>query len=230
LPTLGQNRWQTGSTAANSIRTADVVCYIGTKQTSGEFSSQARAIAAQFIPKNATEVAIEMPMSSDRTAANLVYDNAANEIKTHLSQHKKVVYLCEGDPLFFGSYSYLQERLPQQNCLVIPGVTSFSAASAVFGLPLTLLNQSLTVLSGRNTDAELRQYLKEFDNLVIMKAGQARPRILALLKETERFKDAYYIEYASRDNQLFCYNLNELNNSEGPYFSLFLVSCNKMIQ
>ena len=47
---------------------------------------------------------------------------------------RDVGVLCEGDPLFYGSYIYLHERLaPRYRTEVVPGVTSFSAAAASAG-------------------------------------------------------------------------------------------------
>jgi precorrin-2/cobalt-factor-2 C20-methyltransferase len=58
-----------------------------------------------------------------------------------------------------------------------------------------------------------------------MKAGMARPRLLALLKETKRFEDGQYLEYIGRENQRIISDLSLLPaDSTGPYFSLFLVT------
>ena len=53
---------------------------------------------------------------------------------SHLDAGRDVGVLCEGDPLFYGSYMYLHDRLaPRFRTEVVPGVTSFSAAAAVGG-------------------------------------------------------------------------------------------------
>ena len=42
--------------------------------------------------------------------------------------------LAEGDPLFYGSYMHMHNRLSDRfDSEVVPGVTSFSAATAVSG-------------------------------------------------------------------------------------------------
>ena len=57
--------------------------------------------------------------------------------------------LCEGDPLFYGSYIYLHERLaPRYRTEVVPGVTSFSAAAASAGIPLARRDEVLSILPG----------------------------------------------------------------------------------
>ncbi len=85
-----------------------------------------------------------------------------------------MVFLCEGDPLFFGSFSYLLERLQDQYaCHVVPGISSVNAAASALVKPLTMLTESFVVMSGRHSDQQILQALNEHDSVVIMKAGQA---------------------------------------------------------
>ena len=193
-----------------------------------EGESQARHIAREAfaqVNKEQLHIAIEMPMSTDRTLANAAYDEGAAQIAEQLNAGKDVVFLCEGDPLFFGSFSYLLERLQDQHVTeVVPGVSSVHAAAAALQLPLTLQRESFAVISGRHSDQQIRTALKEHDSLVIMKAGLARLRILALLSETGRTEHANYLEYISRDNQLIERDVKSLAQEAGPYFSLFVIT------
>ena len=107
---------------------------------------------------------------------------------------------------------------------MIPGIPAFVAATAELQLPLTVLKQSFAVITGRHSDEKIKAALLEHDAVVIMKAGIERPRLLALLKETNRFDDANYLEYISRDNQKVVMDLNLLADEAGPYFSLFLIT------
>ena len=209
--------------AHHLIQSADVICYLANE--SG--SSQARDIAQYSIEgrsESSIEIAIPMPMSTDRTAANAAYDLGAKQISEQISQGKSVVFLCEGDPLFFGSFSYLLERLSDNHkCFVVPGISSVNGAASALQQPLTLLQESFVVMSGRHTDAQLEQALNTHDSVVIMKAGRARPRILAMLDKTGRTKDANYLAYIGREDQEILTEVSQLANEAGPYFSLFVV-------
>jgi precorrin-2/cobalt-factor-2 C20-methyltransferase len=170
------------------------------------------------------EIAIPMPMSTDRTAANAAYDLGAKHIIEQLNLGKSVVFLCEGDPLFFGSFSYLLERLSDAHeCLVVPGISSVNSAASALQQPLSLLQESFVVMTGRHTDAQLELALNTHDSVVIMKAGRARPRILGILDKTGRMADANYLAYIGRDNQEILTDVTQLPNQAGPYFSLFVV-------
>ena len=208
------------------LQQVDVICYL----TNDDNASQAKiiasdAIAARKLP--AIEIGIVMPMNKDRTLANQAYDDGAARVQQQLEQGKDVVFICEGDPLFFGSFSYLLERLQAQFvCEVVPGITSINAASSALVSPLTALTDSFAVVSGRHSDEFLRQTLSEHDSVVIMKAGQSRPRILAALAATGRVQDASYLEYISREQQIIENDVTKLAHEAGPYFSLFVVRHN----
>lgn len=210
--------------AFRAIQAADVICYL--ENESGE--SQALEIASEALKdpiKKQQYLGVRFAMSRERVAANAAYDKAIGQIHSELKQGKNVVFLCEGDPLFFGSFTYLLERLDSQyRSQVIPGIPAFVAATAELQLPLTVLKQSFAVITGRHSDQKIKAALLEHDAVVIMKAGIERPRLITLLKETNRFDDANYLEYISRDNQKIIRDLNQLDNIAGPYFSLFVIT------
>ena len=209
------------------IHEADVISYIGIRGG----RSQARAIAELSItsaPTAPEEIAVPMPMSKDRSLANQAYDTAAVEIRSALDAGKKVVFLCEGDPLFFGSFAYLLDRLEDEySCQVVPGISSLHSASAALLTPLTILKESFAVISGRHSDVHIRDTLINHDTVVIMKAGSSRPRLLKILAETKRSEDAHYLEYISREQQQIVSDISKLDAMEGPYFSVFVVIRNQ---
>ncbi|WP_250656030.1 precorrin-2 C(20)-methyltransferase [Alkalimarinus coralli] len=215
--------------AARLISQCDVICYLCNDANSDKPGhSQSKDIAQALINERATkavEIAIPMPYKRDRTAANSAYDQAAEKIRIALQQGQTVVFLCEGDPLFFGSYSYLQERLCDEfTCISVPGISSPNAASAVAGIPLTMQKENYAVLSGRLSDEKILSHLNEFDSLVLMKVGQSRPRLVNLIKTSGRLHETVYVEYATREQQKVIYDISTLSAEAGPYFSLFIVT------
>ncbi len=206
------------------IQQADVISYIANAQ--GE--SQAKVIAAQALNKAAPkqeEIPVVMPMCDDRNIANGIYNKAAGAIAEAIQVGKTVVFLCEGDPLFFGSFAYLLERLQDQHpCQVVPGISSVHAASSALQLPLTMLKESFAVMSGRHSDQQLLDTLNNHDSVVIMKAGRSRQRILNALKASNRLAEANYLEYIGREGEYIARNVQQLQGEAGPYFSLFVVT------
>jgi precorrin-2/cobalt-factor-2 C20-methyltransferase len=205
------------------MQNADAVSYLANEQG----SSQARDIAQFSLAdskKGQIEIPVPMPMKNDRTAANQAYDLAAEKIRKVINQGLNVVFLCEGDPLFFGSFSYLLDRLQDEmTCAVVPGISSVHAASSALKLPLSMLKESVAIINGRHSEEKIRKTLQQHDSVIIMKAGPYRPKILAALADIGRSHEANYLEYIGRDEQVIINDVLELNDEKGPYFSLFVV-------
>ncbi|MDQ7017073.1 MAG: precorrin-2 C(20)-methyltransferase [Gammaproteobacteria bacterium] len=209
--------------AVRLIQNADLLCYLSNEAGHSQAKEIAR-FALDETKRSQQRLPIVIPMSRQRDAANAVYDAASALIAKALDAAQSVVFLCEGDPLFFGSFNYLLERLQgRYRCQVVAGISSLHAAAAALQRPLTQQEQSLVVVSGRHSDAELLQALATHDSVVILKAGQARSRILALLKRSGRFDQGLYLEQIGRPEQRIVGDLAELENKAGPYFSLFVV-------
>lgn len=206
------------------IQQADVISYIANEKG----DSQAKAIAVEalsVVTKQQMHIPVVMPMSNDRSLANAAYDQAASAIAEQLRAGADVAFICEGDPLFFGSFAYLLERLKNEFCCeVIPGISSVHAAASALQLPLAMLKESFAVISGRHSDQKIRDTLKQHDSVVIMKAGRARQRLLALIAEVGRRHEANYLSYIGREQQSICRDVSDLADEPGPYFSLFVIT------
>ncbi len=206
--------------ALRILQSVPVVAYPANPQG----SAQARDIAAPWLRSEQQEIPIIMPCMLDRSAANEGYDAAAIEIADVLESGRDVAVLCEGDPLFYGSFSYLLLRLGERfPCVVIPGINSVNAAAAAVAQPLITGEQRLTVIPATAGDAALRHALLHSDSVAILKPGRHRPRLLELLRETGRAGQTFYVEQASRPGQQIVRNLAEIPATPGAYFALFLV-------
>jgi precorrin-2/cobalt-factor-2 C20-methyltransferase len=162
---------------------------------------------------------------TDREPVNRSYDEAAAKLAEELAKGRDVAILCEGDPLFYGSFSYLFQRLSDRfPCVIVPGISSLHAAAAVTGLPLATGNDRLAVIPATVGEETLRKALSEYDSIAILKPGRQRPRLLELLRETDRAGEAVYVEQATRADQLIIRNLSDLPATPGPYFALFLIT------
>ena len=210
--------------AARFIKNADIVAYI--TNVNGE--SVAKNIASNLLQEakaSQIRLPIEISMSIGRTEINKAYDKASARILSRLKEGKNVVFLCEGDPLFFGSFIYLMDRISGQGqCKIVPGITSVNAASAQLATPLTILSEDMAVISSRSTDTKILDTLSAYDTVAILKAGPQLPRLTTLLQAACREKESQYIEYATHESEKIIKDLSLISNKKGPYFSLLLVT------
>lgn len=152
------------------------------------------------------------------------YEASASRLAGHLEQGRDVALLSEGDPLFYGSYMYMHDRLSTQFATqVVPGITSMSAGTAAAGLPLVRQTDVLAILPGTLPEPELARRLAEVDGAVIMKLGRRFPSVRRALESAGRLDDAVYVERASTTHERRM-PVAEVDPSTVPYFSIILVA------
>ena len=201
------------------IRAAKVVAYPA--PLGGE--SFARSIAQGVIPADAREIRIDIPMDVARYPAQEAYAAAASQIAEALKGGEDVVVLCEGDPLFYGSFMYLFARLSDRfEVEIVPGVTSVTTCAAALQRPLSARNEVLTIIPGTLDEEELAKRIAGADALAIMKVGRHLSKIKRVLEKQGLVDVSGYVERASLPNQRLC-PLTEAPD-KAPYFSMILVT------
>lgn len=204
--------------AARLIERAEVIAYPVLER--GE--SFARSIVAEILPKGITEIAMTIPMSVERGPAQAAYDTGAKQIAAHLDAGRDVVVLCEGDPLFFGSFMYIQSRLADRfEVKVVPGVTSLTTVAAATNLPLAARNEVLTIIPGPLSEEALAAHIKGAQSLAIMKVGRHLPKIKRVIESLGLMDHAMFVERASLPNERVA-PLAEVETA--PYFSMILLT------
>lgn len=214
--------------AARLIGEADVVAYhagVG-KQ------SHARRIAADLIPAGAVEEELRYPVTTGATdhpggyagAIAAFYEESAARLAAHLEAGRTVVLLAEGDPLFYGSYMYMHDRLAERfPTEVVPGVPAFAAATAAVAAPLVRQTDVLTILPGTLPEAELARRLADTDGAIIMKLGRTFPAVRSALAQAGRLEHALYVERASQPAERWL-PVADVDPASVPYFSLIVVA------
>lgn len=202
--------------AARLLRGLAVVAY----PVQEDGTSIARNIAAALIAPGAVEIAIDTPMNG---LAEEGYVRAAETIAGHLDAGRDVGVLCEGDPLFYGSFGHLFQKLADRHTVeVVPGVSSLTAVAAAARTPLAARNDVLTVLPGTLPDERLRERLIGADAVAIMKVGRHLGRLHALLDGLGLLPRALFIERASHPDQRVL-PLAEVTADKARYFSMIIV-------
>ena len=199
------------------IETAAVIAY----PAPDDGVSFARSIVADAISDDAIEIPMVVPMRSGRMPAQKIYDQGAATIKTHLDAGRDVIVLCEGDPLFYGSFMYLLARLRDYEVEVIPGITSMTACAAAEAHPLVARNDILTILPAPLDDATLEAAIKKAEAVVIIKVGRHLGRIRSLFDRLGYAGTARYVSYASLPHQT-CHKLSDAPEN-APYFSMIIL-------
>ncbi len=214
--------------AARVIGESDVIAY----HAGVNKQSYARTIAAELIPAGAVEEELRYPLTTGTTdhpggyagALAEFYEESAARLAAHLEAGRTVSLLAEGDPLFYGSFMYMHDRLSARFVTeVIPGIPAFAAATAAVASPLVRQTDVLTVLPGTLPEAELARRLADTDGAIIMKLGRTFPAVRRALAAAGRLDHAMYVERASHPQQRWM-PVAEVDESTVPYLSLIVVN------
>jgi precorrin-2 C20-methyltransferase/precorrin-3B C17-methyltransferase len=214
--------------AARIIAEADVIAY----HAGVNKQSYARSIAADLIPDDVIEEELRYPVTTGSTdhpggyagALAEFYEQSAARMAAHLDAGRTVALLAEGDPLFYGSYMYMHDRLSTRYLTeIIPGLPAFVAATAATATPLVRQTDVLTVLPGTLPEAELARRLADTDGAIIMKLGRTFPAVRRALASAGRLGHALYVEQASHPQQRWM-PVADVDETSVPYLSLIVVN------
>jgi len=143
----------------------------------------ARAIVADFIQPKQIEIPMPLPFSVERSSQPY-YDIAAEKIAEHLTAGRDVAVLCEGEPMLYGTFMYLFQRLSGRfPTEVVPGISSTMASAAMLGAPITFRNDVLSIMPATLEAEILRDRLAVVDAAVIIKLGRHFAKVSQVLDE-----------------------------------------------
>jgi precorrin-2 C20-methyltransferase/precorrin-3B C17-methyltransferase len=214
--------------AARLIGAADVVAY----HCARHGRSVARSIAEPYLRGDQVEERLVYPVTTETTdhpggydgAMEDFYAAAAGRLMAHLAAGRDVVLLAEGDPLFYSSYMHMHKRISGRfAAVIVPGITSVSAASAALAMPLVEGDDVLTVLPGTLGRDELTERLRGTGAAAVMKIGRSYPGVREALKNAERLEQAFYVERASAGPRQVIEKAADVDPSTVPYMSLVII-------
>ena len=209
--------------AARVIASAPVVF---TPQAAGSADSLALSAARPHIDESRQRLiyaSVVMGGTSDDAWAD-----AARRISSHLLQGKDVAFLTQGDPMLYGSFMYVMEKVhaahPHLPIEVVPGVTSITAAAARAKLPLASKGERLAALPAMYGIDDLREALAAYDSVVLMKINL---RVIAQVSEMEangELTRCVFVRRATTPREHIAFSLRDIDPASADYFSMLILS------
>ena len=213
--------------AARALRDADVIAYFAKAGN----PSHSRATIAQYLRAGVIELPLAYPVTTElpkcsagyRDAIADFYARAAADIAAYLEAGRVVAVICEGDPMFYGSYMHLHARLaPRFTAEVIAGVSGMSGCWSAAAMPIAQGDDVFTVLPATLPENELVRRLAEADAAVVMKVGQHLPKLRRALERSGRLPRALYVERGTTTEEKMIPLAAKLDD-DAPYFAVILV-------
>ena len=219
----------------NAIKEAQVIFV--PRSRDGEMSLALR-IARPWIDDNRQQI-VELPLPMTRNSNELVeaWQAAADDIAASMQALEPVsgeangVYLLLGDPLLYGTFTYiwqvLSERYRDVAIEIIPGVTSFAASAARGQMLLSTTSDRVVILpASYETDgAQVSELLSRFDTVIFMKVGPVLPQMLTTIEQMGLLGSTLYAERVGMPEEQLVSGerLRELRGQQRPYLSLLIV-------
>jgi precorrin-2/cobalt-factor-2 C20-methyltransferase len=213
--------------AMRALREADVIAFFAKAGN----ASHSRAIAARYLNGGIIELPLTYPVTTElpkcsaayQDALEIFYAHAASDIAGHLEAGRVVAVICEGDPLFYGSYMHLHTRLaPRFTAEVIAGVSGMSGCWSAAGLPIAQGDDVFTVLPATLPESELVRRLSDANAAVVMKVGRHLPKLRRALERSGRLPRAIYVERGTMSEEKMI-PLAAKADDDAPYFAVVLV-------
>jgi precorrin-2/cobalt-factor-2 C20-methyltransferase len=204
--------------ALRLLRAVPVVAYPAPEHG----DSFARRIVAEWLDQGQREIAIRFPMRPGPVPGS-VYREAAARLAAILAGGDDIAYLCQGDPLFYGSFAGILGCLCDDHQItVVPGVSSPLACAAAAAMPLVQYDESLRVLPATLPEAELASRLAGTDAAVVVKLGRHFAKLRRVLADLGRLDDALVVERVGLASQRVA-PLAGIDPASVPYFATALV-------
>jgi precorrin-2/cobalt-factor-2 C20-methyltransferase len=213
--------------ALRVLRQADVIAHFA----KAGHPSHSRAIVERHLRADIIELPLAYPVTTElpkcsaayRNALGAFYDRAAAEVAQHLETGRAVAVVCEGDPLFYGSYMHVHARLAARfPTEIVAGVTGMSGCWSAAGMPIAQGDDVFTVLPATLSESELVRRLSEADAAVVMKVGRHLAKLRRALKRSGRLRRALYVERGTMAAEKMI-PLSAKPDDEAPYFAVVLV-------
>jgi precorrin-2/cobalt-factor-2 C20-methyltransferase len=168
------------------------------------------------------------PMIRDPQRLKEFWTAAADEMTACLRRGEDVAFLTIGDPLTFSTYNYVLEiirrELPEKNIVTVPGITSYNAVAARASFSLAEGNERIAILPVPEGDlGPLREALKAFDTVVLMKVAKKLDAVVDLLEEMGLTGRAVFGSYVGTPQEFVTREVASLKGTGRGYMSVIIV-------
>jgi precorrin-2/cobalt-factor-2 C20-methyltransferase len=191
--------------------------------------SLALSIAREALgpPASQEVLLLDFPMSRDPALRRTARRAAADRVAEQLDRHLSVAFVTEGDPLVYSTFLDLlaeaPRAFPQAIVEVVPGVSSITAVAAVATVPLADGDGKLAVLPASRALDDLGRLAREFETLLLLKAGPVLPALRAALAREGLLDRAILVQEATTPRERVVRDLRTVEERLG-YFSTVLVT------
>lgn len=189
--------------------------------------SLALDIVRPYLRPEAEVIRLDFPMTRDDAVRQAARRANAQAVHARLARGEDAAFITLGDPLIYSTFGHLLRGLSRfENHVqvrIIPGITSFQAASARLRQVLVEGDQCLVLATGNTEPSKLEALLSAADAGVVLKPAKHLERLKALLTAMDLSAHAQLVVRCGLDGERVIADLGRAEE-QMSYFSLVLVA------
>ncbi|MBW2303831.1 MAG: precorrin-2 C(20)-methyltransferase [Deltaproteobacteria bacterium] len=210
--------------AVRILRKVDVVFAASSTKNEGSLAAE---IVSRYLKKDIPVRLLGFPMTRRRETLKEAWRENGRRLLDVLLAGKDAAFVTLGDPTTYSTFGYtagaIREAAPEIPIVVIPGITSYQAATAATCRSLAEAEESFTVVSGALGADRLKEVIHTTDNVVILKVYRNFREIREALEELGLTSGSILVSRCGLEGEEIVYDLRKYPDKTPPYLSLILV-------
>lgn len=194
----------------------------------GTTSRALEVVRALIDPMRQQVVELTFPMQKEQDELEGEWEDAATEIVEQLRRHGEGAFITIGDVSLYSTFVYVHRILDAQHPGIIiemvPGVPSFSAMTALMGMPYGQGDDRIAILPATFGPERIAAVLREFDTVILMKVNRVIDEVLDTLEQLGLTDHATFVTKCGMPDQDVVYDVRTLRGQRPSYFSILLVT------
>ena len=179
-------------------------------------------IVRSYINPGAKLIEMNIPLSPNE-AKVVAYQNFANQIKEYLNNQVDVGVLCEGDPLFFGSFITIRDLLKESYQVnVVSGISSIMSAFVHVDDFMGQGDDSISIITAGTDESLIKDKISTSNTTIIIKVAKHFKKIKKIATDLGLLETSVYISQIDQARQ-YSDRLDMISDEVIEYFSIIII-------
>lgn len=206
------------------MKESPVIAY--PKKMKGKKSYAQRIVDVYVNGMDKEMLGLVFPMTKHQETLDREWNKAVDEVYARIAEGKNVAFVTEGDPMLFSTFIHLmtlmQERHPDVDIQMVPGISSFNASASRLGIPLGEGDDHIAMIPAVDDYDAMRRAIENHDAIVFIKVAKVIDLMLQVLRDLDLLDRAHVVTKVTSDEEII-WKTSELDGVELEYLTLMVV-------
>lgn len=206
------------------MKESPVIAY--PKKMKGKKSYAQRIVDVYVNGMDKEMLGLVFPMTKHQEILDREWNKAVDEVYARIAEGKDVAFVTEGDPMLFSTFIHLmtlmQERHPDVDIQMVPGISSFNASASRLGIPLGEGDDHIAMIPAVDDYDAMRRAIENHDAIVFIKVAKVIDLMLQVLRDLDLLDRAHVVTKVTSDEEII-WKTSELDGVELEYLTLMVV-------